>query len=125
MCEEDILVRATSDVSPFDALCPVYLTYVLQASTDGTTPVIAIFTSSRYPDQYDSVLKHQTTYDIRPRILTYAIGGSSADRFELRRLACLSGGAYYEHSTNTSISQVSGIPIISSKTYFYFAFKKR
>ncbi len=74
---------------------------------DGDIPIIAIFTSRNFPDLYSTVTSLMDKYQTEPRIFTYAIGDSS-DRFELRRLACASGGAFYELSdsstTTTSIN---------------------
>src|SRR4051812_8878042 len=44
-------------------------------------------------------------YKSEPKIFTYSVGANS-DRFQLRRLACVTGGGYYEIGSANSSSAV-------------------
>jgi len=117
-CRSDVLLRATVEVrqtlidtirslvgtkAAFDTEAALKQAFPLLANTDtlagnGYTPILSIFTSTKFPDMYSAVSRLETTYKVEPRVFTYTVGvKKSDDRLELRRLACRSGGAYYEY----------------------------
>jgi len=73
-----------------------------QVNDEGTTPVIAVFSSTEVSDLTPVLNDLLAKYNSEPKIFTYAVG-SNSDRFQLRRLACVTGGGYYEiGATNSS-----------------------
>ncbi len=68
---------------------------------------------------YSTVSLLMEKYRTEPRIFTYAIGDAS-DRFELRRLACVSGGAFYELSDSSSVNSTSvGVRVLYFLAFFF------
>lgn len=75
-------------------------------NAEGTIPVIAIFSTTRVPDLSLTLNDLLLKYKSDPKVFTYAIGENS-DRFELRRLACITRGAYYQLQGNSDAAAVS------------------
>ncbi len=71
-------------------------------SASGYHPVVAVFSSGTVGSELrDHVSRALDSSGVDVRIFTYAVG-PDADQFELRRLACLAKGAYYDIPNDSS-----------------------